>query len=231
MLYDIVWCLFLVINNMSSEYPTKIGRIGTILTLIGSLIWVQWPIEFAQFDPFKILAVLAALVLWISVEAADWKNHNGYNINSLNEDVMKLNSLLSIIDRSTYYTLRETPIETYIYTDDYNGLSSLDSHHGLDIFPFHNELLQEKYEEFCLKSNKFQGVLWGLYTSDGTGRATWIPNGYDYRDEEKYENKRQKTLKLSQDAYELSKDWESFLTIAKKELKGNSVGVASYLAQ
>ena len=111
---------------MFSEYPTKTARIGAVLALVASLVWVQWPIEFARIGIAPILAFVAAFVVWVGVELADWQNHHGYNINTLNEDVGKLNQLIKLVDRKTYYILRNANLETYIGSDDYKGLDNPD---------------------------------------------------------------------------------------------------------
>lgn len=213
---------------MHSEYPTKTARIGAILSLMATLVWVQWPIDITQISIAPILFFLAALVVWISVELADWQNHRGYNVNTLNEDARKLNQLINVVDRKTYYILRNASVETYIGSDDYRGLEDLLAYYREDVFPFHNEKLQEPYEKFHKRSANFIEKLWTLYTSDGSGRATWRSHPDRWVDDDLYEEIMAKIAVLNREAAELSDAWENFIRVAKAELRGNSFGIASY---
>ena len=215
---------------MFPEYPTKIARIGAVLTLMATLVWVQLPIELARIGVAPILFFLAAFVVWVGIELAGWQNHSGYNINTLNEDVEKLNQLIKLVDRKTYYILRNANLETYIGSDDYRGLGDLLGYYDEDAFPFHNENLQKLYEEFHKKSANFITRLGGLYTSDGRGRATWRPRGDQWVDNDHYEKVEAEMDTLNREASELSGAWENFIKVAKTELRGNSIGIASYHA-
>ena len=213
---------------MLPEYPTKIARIGTVLALLSALVWFQWPIDFDRIGIASSITLIGALLSWIAVELADWQNHHVYNINTLNEDAEKLNNLIQIVDRKTYYILRNANVETYIGCDDYIGLENLVAHFEADPFPFHNEKIQRLYEDFKKRSEKFLGDLWTLYTSDGQGRATWRPIGNRWVDDVTYERVMSKITNLNRMTAELAEAWEEFIKLSKTELRGNSIGIASY---
>lgn len=213
---------------MLNEYPTKLARIGAVLALVSALVWVQWPINFDRFGYASSIALIGAIVTWISIEVADWQNHYGYNINILNEDAEKMNELIEIVDRKTYYILRNANVETYIGIDDYRGIEDLVAHFEEDPFPFHNGELQRMYENFEKRSREFLRNLWGLYTSDGQGRATWRPRGDRWVDENRYQRVMSQIADLNRTASGLAEAWEEFIRFSKTELRGNSIGIASY---
>ncbi|PDT03536.1 hypothetical protein CO666_13210 [Rhizobium chutanense] len=97
---------------MVPEFPRRIARIGSILALLGSLIWVQWPIDFAKFNVSAMLLALAAFVTWAGIELSDYIGDNKSHDNVMSDDVDKLNSLLKIIDKNQFYILKEKGIHT-----------------------------------------------------------------------------------------------------------------------
>ena len=110
---------------MVPELPTKIARISAVLTLVGSLIWVQWPIDFEKFNIAAIILFIAALATWFSIELADLKADAKSLDSILSADVDKTNSLLKIVDKYQYSILKEKAVQTYMHVDDYRGLQNL----------------------------------------------------------------------------------------------------------
>lgn len=213
---------------MIPEYPAKLTRIGAILALMATLVWVQWPLDFNRIGIGQSVAFLAALMTWIGIEWADWQNHYGYNINSLNEDARKVNDLIEILDRKTYYQLRHANVETYIGADDYKGLERLLAYREVDLLNFHSKAIQDKYENVERLGRRFIHDLFSLYTTDGHGRATWRPHSDGWVEDEIYEKVMLKIAELNQDATAVADAWEDFIIVAKSELRGNSVGLNSY---
>lgn len=81
------------------EHPSKLARIGSCLAVMGSLIWVQWPIDFHNLNIAGVILLIGSLVTWLGIELADFANDTGMKNNLLVDDVRKLNSLLKIVDR------------------------------------------------------------------------------------------------------------------------------------
>lgn len=210
------------------EYPSKLARIAAVLTVLGSIIWIQGPIEFTSVSVGQAILALAALVAWVSVEVADWQNVRDFNENYLNEDAVKLNDLTKIVNARQYYVLKNHNLETYIGSDDYRGLEDLVAYFDQDPFKFHNENIHEKYETFYAKSQEFLHKLWVLYTSDGKGRATWRSSRGDWIEQEAYEKVMDEIADLNRRASDLAEDWEQFLQTAKTDLRGNSIGITGY---
>ncbi|MGV1766991.1 hypothetical protein G6L94_00045 [Agrobacterium rhizogenes] len=210
------------------EHPSKLARIGACLTVMGSLIWVQWPIDLEKFNFAAAALFFASFVTWVSMELAEFTSDNNARDNVLVDDVKKLNSLLKIVDRKQRYVLRENAIQTYMKDNDYDGLRDLIYFHQDDIFPFHNEKIQALYEKFCSGAETFLSDLYTLYTSDGHGFMTWRPTGERWVSDEIYEEVRSKIANLDRQASALSRSWEELIVLAKQEFKGASVGIEAY---
>lgn len=201
-----------------SETPIRLARIGAVLALLASVLWIQWPIDFEKFNVFSILIFIGSALTWSSIELADYKAHP-VNNGDIRDDVKKINTLLRIVNRHQYYVLKNKAIETYIPSEDYDGLLNLLSYRADDIFPFHHEVLQEKYLEFCCKSEEFLHELWDLYTSDGNGRASWRSPYEWWVPEEIYKRIQAQIAKLNRRVSELAKLWEEFIALARNECK------------
>ncbi|TXR50084.1 hypothetical protein [Phyllobacterium endophyticum] len=210
------------------EHPKKLARVGAILTVMGSLIWVQWPVDPEKFNIAAVIVLIGSFIAWVSIELADQTSETNVRDNVLVDDVKKINSLLKIIDRNQAYVLREHAIETYFRDTNYNGLQTLLYFRQDDIFPFHNEQIQKLYEKFCRDAENFLSDLYSLYTSDGDGSMTWRPTGERWVSDEIYEQVMTEIAKLNRQASALSASWEDLIIIAKKEFKGASLGIDAY---
>ncbi|TGU87709.1 hypothetical protein EN794_050465 [Mesorhizobium sp. M00.F.Ca.ET.151.01.1.1] len=214
--------------KMPEEHPTRIARVGSVLALLGSLIWVQWPVDFSRFNVAAAILFIAAMATWISIELADYRTGAKIVDNIMSDDVSKINSIIAMIDKNQYYILKQQAIQTYTDDDDYEGLRKVINHKGKDIFPFHNQSIQAAYEKFCESAHDFLMDFYGLYTSDGTGRSTWRPNGDGYVSEEIYQKIMTEIAKLDRRQSKLADLWEELITIARRELKGASKPIDRY---
>lgn len=214
--------------RIAPEHPNRLARIGACLTVMGSLIWVQWPINLENFNFAAGILLLASFMSWVSIELADLSSKDVGKDNALNDDVHKMNALLKIVDRRQAYILREHAIETYINDTDYNGLRNLQSYRGDDIFPFHNEKIQFAYEKFCKDVDSFLHDFYDLYTSDGRGRITWRTADERWLPEEQYNRVMKKIAQLNRQTTALSKTWEALVALARQELKDASVRIDPY---
>lgn len=213
---------------MVPEFPKQIARVGAVITLIGSLVWVQWPIDFDKFNIAAMLLLVGSFAAWASMELADYSNATKSNDHALVDDVNKINSIIGIIDRNQYYVLRNKAIQTYMDDDDYEALLKLISFHESDIFPFHNAKIQAAYEIFCQEAREFCGEFYGLYTSDGRGRSTWKPPGERWVEDDIFRKVMSKIAALDRKASALADSWEGLINLARQELKGASKGVDRY---
>lgn len=214
--------------RIAPEHPNKLARIGACLTVMGSLIWVQWPINLRDFNFAPGILLLASFVSWVSMELADLGSENIGKDNTLNDDVKKVNALLKIIDRRQSYILREHAIETYINDTDYDGLRDLQYYYSDDIFPFHNAKIQAAYEKFCKDADSFLHNFYHLYTSDGRGRMTWRTADERWLPDEQYNRVMEEISQLNRQTSALSKSWETFVALARQELKDASVRIDPY---
>jgi hypothetical protein len=214
--------------DMVPEFPRRIARIGSILALLGSLIWVQWPIDFAKFNVSAMLLAIGALLTWAGIELSDYIGDNKSHDNVMSADVDKLNSILKIIDRNQFYILKYKEIQTYMEDDDYAGLLNLISYRESDIFPFQHPKIQSLYEKFCNDTLDFYSEFYNLYTSDGRGRSTWRPTGDRYVSDEIYKKIRTKVAVLNDKASKLAQQWEELINVSRQELKGASKPVERY---
>ncbi|MDT4860630.1 hypothetical protein FQZ97_952010 [compost metagenome] len=210
------------------EHPSKLARIGSCLAVMGSLVWVQWPIDFQNLNIAGVILLIASFVTRLGIELADFANDTGTKDNLLVDDVRKLNSLLKIVDRRQFYILREHAIETYMNDDAYNGLRDIIYFRQDDIFPFHNEKIQRLYVKFCEDSDAFLDDLYSLYTADGRGRMTWRTADERWVPNDVYKEVMGKIALLNQMTSNLAKSWEELIVLAKQELKGASVGIDPY---
>lgn len=213
--------------EMVPEFPTRIARVGAVLTLLGSVVWVQWPIDLSKFNFAAMILFVASLATWASIELADSKNVTSSD-NIMSDDVDKLNSLLKMIDRKQFYILKNKAIETYMNDDDYDGLRDLISHKDDDIFPFHNKNIQSLYERFGADARDFYSGYYGIYSYDGHDRATWRPPGGGYVDEETYKKIRTKIAELDRKASKLAELWQELINVSREELKGASKAIERY---
>ncbi|WP_275789463.1 hypothetical protein [Pararhizobium gei] len=213
---------------MVPEFPSRIARVGAVLTVIGSLIWVQWPVDFAKFNFAALILFVASLMTWVSIELADASNNSKSNDYVLLDDVDKINSLISIMDKNQYYIIKNKAIQTYMDEDDYDGILKIISLHENDIFPFHNKNIQAAYDAFCNDARAFYREFYGLYTSDGRGRSTWKPSGERWVEDEIYKQVMSKIAALDRKASALSESWEALINLARQELKGASKAVDRY---
>ena len=216
------------IAKMIPEHPNQISRTAAVLALIGSLIWVQWPIDFAKINIGGTILFIAALATWISVEISYYSRESKYNDNIISDDVSKINSIISIIDKNQYYTLRQKAIQTYMDEDDYDGIRNIIYYRENDLFPFHNQRIQALYENFSAGAKKFHSDFYSLYTSDGRGRSTWRESGNRYVSDEIYEKVMAKIAKLDKQASELADLWEKLIKVSREELKGASTPMERY---
>jgi hypothetical protein len=207
---------------MVPEHPKKIARIGAIITLIGSLVWVQWPIDFEKFNVAALILFIGSLAAWVSIELADFSYDKKADDHALVADVEKMNSIVAIVHRNQYYVLKNMAIQTYMDDEDYEGLRLLTSFYSSDIFPFHNQRIQTAYEKFCGDAQTFLGQFYGLYTSDGRGRSTWKPPGDRWVEDEIYEKVMSKIAVLNQRASALAEAWEALINMSRQELKSAS---------
>lgn len=210
------------------EHPSKLARIGSCLAVMGSLVWVQWPIDFQNLNIAGVILLIGSLITWLGIELADFANDTGIKDNLLVDDGRKLNSLLKIVDRQQFSILRENAIETYMSDDAYNGLRGIIFFRRDDIFPFHNEKIQRLYVKFCEDSATFLGDLYSLYTADGRGQMTWRTADERWVPDNVYKEVMGKIALLDQMASNLAKSWEELAILAKQEFKGASVGIDSY---
>jgi len=210
------------------EYPSKLARIGSCLAVMGSLIWVQWPIDFHNLNIAGVILFIGSLVTWLGIELADFANDTSIKDNLLVDDVRKLNSILKIVDRRQFNILREHAIETYMSDDAYNGLRDIIYFRQEDIFPFHNEKIQRLYVKFCEDSDVFLDDLYSLYTADGRGRMTWRTADERWVPDNVYKEVMGKIALLNQMASNLAKAWAELVILAKQEFKGASVGIDPY---
>lgn len=213
---------------MAPEYPKRIARIGAVLALLGSMVWVQWPIDFAHFNIAAVILFVAAFVTWIGIEFADYQGRGRFNDNILSDDVDKLNKLISIIDRDQFYILSQTAIQTYMGEDDYKGIQKLIYYKENDIFPFHNKKIQDLYENFSKDAREFYMEFYSLYTTDGRGSSTWRPNGGRYVSQKIYEEIQDEIAVLDRKAAKLAELWEELIEVSRQELKGASKAIERY---
>jgi hypothetical protein len=214
--------------KVPQEYPTRIARVGSVLALVGSLIWVQWPVDFSRFNPAAVILCVAAVITWASVELADYQTGAKFDDNVASDDVTKFNSILNIIDKNQYYILRQKSIQTYMGEDDYEGIRRLIYYKENDIFPFHNENIQPLYEKFCADAKSYFMDFYNLYTNDGRGRSTWRAPGEGYVSEEIFQQVAKKIAVLDNRASKLADLWEKLVDVARQELKGASKAIERY---
>ncbi|MDW9447440.1 hypothetical protein GOA58_07015 [Sinorhizobium meliloti] len=212
---------------MAPEFPTRIARVGAVLTLLGSLIWVQWPIDLAKFNAAALILLIGSFMAWVSIELADSGNSD-FNDNIMSEDVDKLNSLLKMIDKNQFYILKEKAIQTYMDDDDYDGLANVISYCRSDIFPFHSQKIQALYDRFCTEARIFYSDFYNLYTSNGRGSSTWRPPGDPYVSDEIYRKVMSKIAVLDDKASKLAQLWEELINVSRQELKGASKAIERY---
>jgi hypothetical protein len=195
---------------------------------MGSLIWMQWPIDLGRFNVAGVILFIASFVTWVGIELAEHASGNSTHDNLLIDDVKKLNSLLKIIDRKQFYVLREHSIQTYMRDDEYDGLRNVMNFRQDDIFPFHNDKVQHFYEKFCEDAATFLGDLYQLYTSDGSGRMTWRSASGSWLPDDLFRDVMAKICLLNCQASNLAKSWGELITLAKQEFKGASIGIDPY---
>lgn len=219
---------------MAPQLPKTLGRIAAILTMIGSLVVLQWPIDSSNLSPSAMIALVASFITWLAIELAEYTEPSKLTSNTQvidnikSEDIEKLNTILRIVDKRQYYTLKNKSIETYMEDNDYIGLRDLIYYKEDDIFPFHNEKIQAAYEKFCTECTDFYSNFYTLYTSDGRGRSTWRPSGDRYVSEERYEEVMKSIARLNRMLLNLSDLWEKLISTAQKELKGSSKSIERY---
>ncbi|ESY70034.1 MULTISPECIES: hypothetical protein [Mesorhizobium] len=214
--------------KMVPEHPNRIARIGSVLALVGSLVWVQWPINFSSFNIAAVILLIAAFITWISTELADYRESERFNDNVMSDDVDKLNSIIKIIDRRQFYTLKQKAIQTYMDEDDYRGLQSLIYYRENDIFHFHSVKIQTIYEKFSKEVLEFYMRFYSLYTYDGHGRSTWRPSGDRYVSDEVYKEIQHEIAMLDHKASKLVELWEELINVSRRELKGASKAIERY---
>nr|CAD6618402.1 hypothetical protein RTCK_03600 [Rhizobium sp. TCK] len=210
------------------DHPERLARVGSVLALVGSVIWLQWPIDTERFNIAAVVFFVAALATWVAIELADFLGDRSFNDNILSDDVEKLNVLLGFITAGQFYVLRNKAIQTYMDDDDYEGLLDLISYAERDIFRFHNEALEASYRAFSAKASEFYRAFYLLYTSDGRGHSTWRPRGDGYVSDEVFERIQTRIGALDGQASELATLWEKFILLARRELKGSSRHIRQY---
>lgn len=214
--------------NTAPEHPNRIARISAVLALLGSLIWVQWPIDIENFNIAAIILFFAALLTWIGIEISDYRKDERFNDNILSDDVDKLNKIIEFMDKNQFYTLSKVEIQTYMNADSYKGIEKIIHYKENDIFPFHNNKIQNLYDIFSSKSEDFLMRLYNLYTYDGNGRITWRPSGDRWVSDETYQKIMAEKAILGRDASNLAKLWEELIQISIQELKGASKTINRY---
>ncbi|MEP4032195.1 hypothetical protein [Roseibium polysiphoniae] len=210
------------------EFPHQLARVGSVLALIGSLVWIQWPIEFEKFGPGSFVAFVACLVIYIAIEFAEFSRNSSVQENILNDDVKKFNYILEIVDYNQSYVIMNYDIETYIDDEDYRGLRKIVRYFDDDMFPFHNKRVQDYFASFCQKSEDFLSALYEIYTSTGRGTATWRPGGDGYVSNEEYEKVIEEIGEIRRIKRQASDIWEEFIKVAREELKGSTVRMKQY---
>lgn len=214
---------------MVPELPKHIARVGAVITLIGSLVWVQWPVDIEKFNIAALILLIGSFLAWLSIEFAELSNKDKADDYILVDDVNKINTIIKFIDKNQYYILRHKSIQTQMRDEDYDGILGLISFRQSDIFPFHNPKIQVAYEKFCSDAEDFCGEFYGLYTSDGRGGSTWRPPGDDgWVEDEIFDRVMSKIAALNRKASLLADDWEGLILLCKNELKGASKSINSY---
>lgn len=214
--------------NVVPEHPSRIARIGSVLALVGALVWVQWPLDLASFSIAAVLAFIGALTAWISVELADYRESERFFDNVMSEDVDKLNSLLKIIDRNQFYVLKRQAIQAYMDSDAFRGIQKLIDHKDNDIFPFHSNNIQSLYEKFSKDAHDFILKYYSLYSYDGNDRSTWRPPGGGYVSNEIYKVIQDEIAVLNEEASKLAELWEELIGVSRRELRGASRTIDRY---
>lgn len=213
-----------------NQKATKTGRIGAILALVGSSIFVQLPIELEKLNWVGVLLFIAAFMSWLSIEIAGTEPQANEDVNQarFDEDVEKFNIIVSMIDKKQFYTLNRTHIQTYMERDSYRGLSDLVHYHENDIFSFHNTRIQAAYEKLVKDAESFLSEFFDLYGSDGRGGMTWRLSGDGWVSDEDFEKIMARIGTLDRKASALASQWERLIVLARGELKGASKAIASY---
>lgn len=214
----------------ANEYPKPYARIGAVLALLGTAIWVQWPLDFAKINITGAVFFVAAFITWIGIERAEYEgSHEAAKLDAIHsEDASKLNRILTYINKNQFYVLRHHAIETYIAERNYSGLEDILYYKENDIFPFHSKDIQTKYENFCALTEKFIEGLYGLYTSDGRGSMTWRSRRDDWVSDEVYKKVMTQIARLNREASALASSWEDLIATARAELKGASTPIEHY---
>ncbi|MGY4751378.1 hypothetical protein ACVNHC_16100 [Pannonibacter sp. Q-1] len=210
------------------HYAKNLAKIAAIIALMGSLVWVQWPIDLSKVSPGALLTFVAAFIAWVSFELEDLSSVLKIENRKMNEDVEKINSLIGIIDKKQYYILRNNAIETTMQNDDYEGLSKLLDYYEDDIFPFNNRDVQAKYEKFCRDSEDFLNELMSIYNKGSNGWMTWRPDNGSWVSQDKYDYVMNKINELNIKSRNLNDSWISFLKLASKSLSGASISIERY---
>lgn len=206
------------------DYPTKLGRIGSILALIASTIFVQWPLDFNEINLAAIIVFIATLIIWISVEAVEFSRERPFRINELDADARKLNNLMAIFHQNAYYHFSKTELQTYINATDIEPLHHLKRYQEDDLLPFHNREIEERYQRIAAQAGNYIVGLWTLYTSTGDGRATWRPAGnHGQVTDQRYESVISEKRRLDHIAWAMADDWKDFVAYAKRELRGTTI--------
>ncbi|WP_417692038.1 hypothetical protein [Roseibium sp.] len=213
---------------MIPEHPKKLARIGAILSLLGSLIWIQWPLNLEEVSPAALTIFMGCLITWVAIEIADLPNIDKSRQNEVNQDAEKLNFILKKIDFQQSYILKNYAIETYIEQPSYDGLKEIRTYHDEDRFPFHNKEMQKAFDEFCLSVSVFLNALYGLYTADGRGNITWRPGGTEYVPETEYELIKQEICIITDKKVDCSNKWDKFLIISNNALKDSTIRIEKY---
>lgn len=214
--------------NIVPEHPNRGVSIGAILTLMGSLVWIQLQIDFTKFDIAAIILFAAAFVNCVSLKFADYRENTIYKDNIISDDVNKINNIIRIIDSNQFYILIKKEIQTYMEDDDYDGLFRIIYYKENDIFPFHNEKIQNLYERFSLEVQQFYSDFYNIYTSNGRGMSTWRPSGEKYVSDEIYEEIQAEIAVLNRKASKLADLWEELINVSRQELKGASKTIERY---
>lgn len=219
---------------MVQEHPKQIARIGAVIALVGSLIAIQWPIDFANLNIPAVLLFIAALVTWIGVEVADLHRIADPSAGDqkaaalMTEDVNKINHLMTLIDRNQYYVVKNFAVETYFWDSIYDGILKLNRYYEDDLFPFHNGKIQEKYIQLVNEAKDFHHDLYLLYTSDGKGRSTWRTRDDRWVPDDVYNRVMEKVAALNKQTTNIADFWEQLIEVARQELKGAPKSITRY---
>ena len=148
-------------------------RVGSVLSVLGSLTWLLWPSANWRVEPEPALALLTALAIWISQEVADWRGLADRDAKAHPNDVELAKRFQVTFDSDVRRFLRDQSFGSVFRSDIMDRLYLVDANWSGVEYRFEDADLDNQLSELLRLNSDFCAKM-ATYSGPARGSANLI---------------------------------------------------------